>query len=100
MHLLLFQIFPYELEPPATFIDGKHIILTSVERRLKYFKQFNVQLRHHRLVEIMEQCLHDNPLCRPTAAEIEDVLTQVSAIRMIYLLVHYELHIELHVFYR
>lgn len=74
LHLHHAQIFPFELEPHFGLQDRQQVIQTALDRRIKYFNQFSTQLRHHQVVELMEHCLSDNPLNRPTANQLEGLL--------------------------
>ena len=74
------QIFPFELEPRLEFQNGQHVIVTALDRRVMYINLLSIQLRHHPIVEMMERCLSDSPLDRPTASELEcclDLMAQV-----------------------
>ena len=78
--LFTLQVFPFELEPQIKVQDGRPCVVTSLERRLKYFNQFSIQLRNHPAVEIMERCLSDDPLDRPVARELEESFDSISKV--------------------
>lgn len=45
--------------------------LTEVERREPYFKHLYDQPdKKHSLVQLIKQCLHDDPACRPSAVDV------------------------------
>lgn len=81
--LFTLQDFPFELRQQIEIRNGHHVIMTALQRRMKYFDRFSVQLRNHPVVEIMERCLSDSPLDRPTARELEDSLESMTMVRLV-----------------
>ena len=81
-YIFTLQVFPFELQQHIKVQDGRQFIVTALERRVKYFNQFSIQLRNHPVVEIMECCLSDNPLDRPSAKELEVSLDLMAKVRL------------------
>ena len=75
-------MFPGSLLPP-NFPDPDNpdrlIGRSEVERRREYIQQLHEQLpERHPLVQLVHQCLHNNPTRRPSA---EELLQQLEAVR-------------------
>lgn len=84
-HLSLYtiiQVFPIPIS--STFMDpvkpGVIMARSEVQRRMKFIQQLSQQLGHrHLLVQLVMQCLHNDPNQRPTANELLLQLEQVRA---------------------
>ena len=76
----LTQVFP-ELTAPTYFgPNGKLVARTEVERRMKYILQLRQKFGHeHPLVQMTEQCLHNNPEARPPIQELQRKLKEARA---------------------
>ena len=76
-------MFPGELLS-ATYMDpdnpGRVIGRTEVERREVYMKKLEVQFSesHPVLVQLVSQCLHNNPHTRPSSVELVRMLRAVK----------------------
>ena len=76
------QVFPRDLLPP-TYADAQnpgHLLARSeVERRRNYIAQLHQQLgERHPLVQLVKQCLDNNPANRPSAEETLQQLVRVE----------------------
>ena len=75
VYLFLYQVFPGDLLS-ATDMDpdnpGQVIGRTEVKRREVYIKKLEVQFSesHPVLVQLVSQCLHNNPHTRPSSDQL------------------------------
>ena len=78
----MLQVFPGSLLP-STYADPESpdrlLARSELERRRDYIQTLHRQLgEQHPLVQLVQQCLHNNPARRPSA---EELLQQLEATR-------------------
>ena len=81
--------FPCDLEAPTYFDEegGLLIAKTELQRRGKYMQDVDTQLRacgqlrgdHGRLIQLIQQCLHNSPRKRPSIHEVLHLLEEARA---------------------
>ena len=67
----LMQIFPVLKAPTYIDSDGRIAARSEIDRRIDYIEKIHHEFgRHHPLVLMIKQCLHDDPRQRPTLDEV------------------------------
>ena len=67
----LTQIFPVLKAPTDIDSDGRIAARSEIDRRIDYIEKIQQEFgRHHPLVLMIKQCLHDDPRRRPTLDEV------------------------------
>ena len=67
----LTQIFPVLKAPTYIDSDGRIAARSEIDRRIDYIEKIQHEFgRHHPLVLMIKQCLHDDPRRRPTLDEV------------------------------
>ena len=75
----LTQIFPVLKAPTYIDSDGKIAARSEIDRRIDYIEQIHQEFgRHHPLVLMIKQCLHDDPRRRPTLDEVLQWLNEAK----------------------
>ena len=79
------ETFPCDpLAPTYTNMEtGMLVARTELQRRSEYMRNVHTKLRgygqHHPLIELIQQCLHDNPHKRPNISEVLGLLEESKA---------------------
>ena len=74
------QVFPELKAPTYLSSDGQLFLRTEVERREEQMEMLYTQLgRAHSLVQMVEQCLHNDPHKRPSVHQLLQYLQQAKA---------------------
>ena len=75
----LTQIFPVLKAPTYIDSDGRIAARSEIDRRIDYIEQIQHDFgRHHPLVLMIKQCLHDDPRRRPTLDEVLQRLNEAK----------------------